>query len=260
MITPGLVSVTFRQLEPDQIIELARQAGLQGIEWGGDIHVPHGNTSKGEEVRKQTLDSGLCVAAYGSYYKVGHSESVGLHFGSVLETAVALGAPTIRVWAGTLGPDQADTQYRRLVAEDAFRIASLAAEAGVSISFEAHEGSLTDGTEKASTFFTEMNHPNIYAYWQPPHGISVEACRAGLIAVLPRLSNLHVFHWWPTSHDRRPLWEGRDRWLTYLNTAQETKHNHYAMLEFVTGDNLAAFKEDALMLCRWINNLPSEPN
>ena len=260
MITPGLVSITFRPLAPGQIIELALQAGLQGIEWGGDIHVPHGNVLKGAEVRRQTLDSGLLVAAYGSYYKVGHSEAAGLPFGSVLETAVALGAPTIRVWAGTLDPDKADAPYRRLVVEDTLRIATLAAEAGVSISFEAHEGTLANGTEQAAAFFTEVNHPNVYAYWQPPHGITLQACQAGLAAVLPRLSNLHVFHWWPSSQDRRPLAEGRDRWLTYLKTAQETKRHHFAMLEFVRGDNPAAFKEDARVLCSWINHLPGKPN
>src|SRR4051812_49693737 len=96
----GLVSVTFRALGPQQVVELVRQANLDAIEWGGDIHVPHGDTARAREVRTMTLDAGLAVAAYGSYYRAAVSDADGLPFARVLETAVALEAPTIRVWAG----------------------------------------------------------------------------------------------------------------------------------------------------------------
>ena len=65
----GLVSITFRQLSAEKIVGLVSAAGLQGIEWGGDIHVPHGDVKRAEEVKRMTLDSGLEVSAYGSYYK-----------------------------------------------------------------------------------------------------------------------------------------------------------------------------------------------
>src|SRR6185312_7605034 len=103
MISPGLVSITFRALTPAEVIALVRQAGLRGIEWGGDIHVPHGDAGRAREVRGLTQGAGLQVAAYGSYYKAGVSEDAGLAFGRVLETAVTLGAPVIRVWAGGAG-------------------------------------------------------------------------------------------------------------------------------------------------------------
>jgi sugar phosphate isomerase/epimerase len=41
MIHTALASVTFRHLTFEEIIELVRKAGLDGIEWGGDIHVPY---------------------------------------------------------------------------------------------------------------------------------------------------------------------------------------------------------------------------
>ena len=66
MITTGLLSVTFRKLTPPEIVGLVRQAGLAGIEWGGDIHVPHGNLDRAREVRQMTLDAGITIAAYGS--------------------------------------------------------------------------------------------------------------------------------------------------------------------------------------------------
>ncbi len=43
MIKSGLVSITFRQLTCEQIVDLVSKAKLDAIEWGGDIHVPHDN-------------------------------------------------------------------------------------------------------------------------------------------------------------------------------------------------------------------------
>ena len=71
MIKTGLVSVTFRKLSPEEIIKLVSQSGLDGIEWGGDIHVPHGDVKKARDIAQITKDEGLIVASYGSYYSLG---------------------------------------------------------------------------------------------------------------------------------------------------------------------------------------------
>ena len=102
MTKTGLVSVTFRTLAVERVIELVSQAGLNSIEWGGDIHVPPTNPSWAKEVGKMTRESGLEVSSYGSYYRAG-SLSDGQSFESILDAAVALGAPSIRVWAGNQG-------------------------------------------------------------------------------------------------------------------------------------------------------------
>ena len=44
-------------------------------------------------------EAGLAIAAYGSYYRVEHDDPA--PFEPVLATAVELGAPTVRVWAGS---------------------------------------------------------------------------------------------------------------------------------------------------------------
>ena len=53
----GLLSVTFRSLPYQRIIELAVKAGLDGIEWGGDEHVPPGNLKLAQEIG-QAYDAG----------------------------------------------------------------------------------------------------------------------------------------------------------------------------------------------------------
>src|SRR5690554_991382 len=98
-IKPGLVSITFRQKQPQEIIRLCEVSQLQGIEWGGDVHVPQGNLAKARQVRRWCDDAGLQIVAYGSYYRTSYSEAE-MPFAQVLETAKELGAPLIRAWAG----------------------------------------------------------------------------------------------------------------------------------------------------------------
>ena len=134
MVDSGLVSISFRKLTPPQIIELVARAGLGGIEWGGDVHAPHGDVPRAKEVRRWTVDAGLKVTSYGSYYHV--ADEASLTFEAVLESAVALGAPLVRVWAGRRGSDDADPAYRGSVVEETRRIADLAQTVGVRIAFE----------------------------------------------------------------------------------------------------------------------------
>jgi len=249
MIRPGLVSITFRKLSPQEIVALVAEGGLVGIEWGGDIHVPHGDEARAAEVRRMTADAGLEVAAYGSYYRVGDENDFA--FEQVLDTAVALGAPTVRVWAGRKGSDEADTDYRSGVVAEARRLADLAAAAGRTLSFEFHRKTLTDTNASALRFYEEIGHPSVRAYWQPPMDRGPAERLEGLRALLPPLSNLHVYHW-AQGADRRPLAEGADEWAQYLSAVKDTGRDHYALIEFVKDDGPASFLADAAALRQWL--------
>jgi sugar phosphate isomerase/epimerase len=252
MILPGLVSVTFRKLSPAEVAALVKQAGLKSIEWGGDVHVPHGDLARAREVRQVTIEHGLVTAAYGSYYRAGQSEGAGPAFERVLETAVELGAPTIRVWPGMAGSAEVDENGRWKIIHDLRRIAGLAAWAGVGISMEFHGGTLTDSNESASKLLVEVDHSNVFVGWQPHNGESTEDCVAGLKEVLPRVGNIHVFHWWPTAAERHPLADGAVRWAKFWPLINEAPGDRHALLEFVQHDSQDAFLRDAATLRQWL--------
>lgn len=254
MIIPGLTSITFRPLEPEAIVELASEAGLKSIEWGGDVHVPHGDTAAAERIRRISEDAGLLLPSYGSYYRVGASEGKGPDFQSVLDSAEALGVHTIRVWAGVSGSETATPEDRAAVVEDLRRIADMAAALGMVVATEYHANTLTDTVESAAQLMSEADHPAALTYWQTPNGTSHEHRLRSLEAALPKLANLHVFHWVATENgnDRRPLAEGEESWKEYLRTAQDTAWDHHALLEFVRGDSQQQLVEDAATLNRCI--------
>ena len=112
-IKTGMTSVTFRKKSAEDVIAIVKEAGLDGIEWGGDIHVPAGDLGTAERVRESCRQNGIEILSYGSYYRAGEQE----RFRPVLETAIMLGAQTIRVWAGTLS-------FGKMPREELLRVAA----------------------------------------------------------------------------------------------------------------------------------------
>ena len=252
MIKSGLVSITFRQLTPQQIVDLVAQSGLDAIEWGGDVHTPHGDVAQARAVRQMTEDAGIAIASYGSYYRVGHGEPV--PFEAVVDSAIALGAPLIRVWAGKQGSDKADAAYWDRVVEDSRAIAHLAQQAGIVVAYEYHGNTLTDTNTTALKLLRDVAHDNVKTYWQPPSGASVEENLCGLTAILPWLTNVHVFSWRTVDGQReRMLLDAKtEEWAQYLTQVAATGRDHYAMIEFVRDNEPENFLKDAETLKQWL--------
>lgn len=249
MIKTGLVSVTFRDKSPQEVITLAARSKLGGIEWGGDIHVPQGDTKIAREVYLATIDSGLEVFAYGSYYKLGKQKNSD-DFKAVLETAVSLNAPTIRVWAGEKSSSDADEDYKNLIVERTQAICALAKEANVSISFEYHRGTLTDNCDTVFWLCNAVDAVNLCTFWQPNPDISHIENLTELNAVLPYLSNVHAFHL-TNGNVRRPFRDGLNEWTDYINVVNSSNKDHNILLEFVEDDLVVNFVADAETLTEW---------
>jgi len=251
---PGLVSVTFRDLQPTEIMALCRKCGLQGIEWGGDVHAPHGDTEGAREILELSRALGLEVAAYGSYYRAGESPREGLSWAQVLASARAMQAPLIRVWAGKRGSAEADEAYVGRVIDDLRRICQ-ASEIAVACEF--HGGTLCDSGQAARRVLEAVDHPRLKMLWQPANGASIEARLDDLRAVAPWLANLHVFQWGAGGGgDKRGLEEGRAEWKQYLSEASEDGAARWALLEFVRGDSPQQLERDARTLRSWLQTEP----
>ncbi|MFK7697526.1 sugar phosphate isomerase/epimerase family protein [Paenibacillus sp. HJGM_3] len=247
MLHTGLLSITFRQLSREQIVSLVAEAGLDGIEWGGDTHVPPGNIEAAQDAARLTKEAGVQVAAYGSYYKVG----VDTNFADVLASAAALGAPLIRVWAGNRGSAAADDAWWDTVIQDTRAIAEESAKVGIKVAFEFHGNTLTDTLETALKLLRGVDHPNVYSYWQPLPTIAEEEHLPAIAALEPWLTNIHVYHW--VDRVRHPLADGEEAWVRYLRAVPETER--YAMLEFVKDDVPEQFLQDAVTLKRLVERV-----
>lgn len=246
----GLVSITFRHHPVDEIIALCVKNNLPLIEWGGDLHVPHGDLRTAASVATATRAAGLSVSAYGSYYRLGQSAQDGLAFTTVLETAIALDSPAIRVWPGTIASSEATPAYRAAIRDEALSIADLAAQKNILVCYELHANTLTDTTASALDLLEKTTHPAIRTLWQPYNGQTTEQCLDCLQTVLPWLHYAHVFHWHP-DRQRQPLADGQARWTRYLKILRQK--NCPLLLEFVRDDDPAQLSADAQSLHELIN-------
>ncbi len=248
----GLVSVTFRALTWQQTLDLASQAQLAAIEWGGDIHVPHGDVDRARQVGAATRRAGLKVAAYGSYYRLGQDTP---RFCDVLTTALALGAPAIRVWAGSRPSSQCDAAQWAMLTEDARRITAQAMAEGIQVVFEYHRNTLTDTAESCDRLLHAV--PEAQSYWQPPVDMPDDGCLAGLQRLGLRLAGVHTFSW--SGVERLPLSARESGWLRFLTQAQR-QGAPWALLEFVRDDCPRQLLEDARTLKRWLAQLEKIPD
>lgn len=245
MIIPGLISVTFRNKKPEEIVSLAAKAGLKGIEWGGDIHVPTGQFKQAEKVHRLTAEEGLKVSAYGSYYTVGKSKDEGIWFADVLETAKTLNAPIIRIWAGEIGSKESTSTYRTKVIGEIQELADYSGREEIRLALEFHENSLNDTYQSCHELLSELNHPMVKTYWQPIHGAGPIVNGEGIDLILPWIVGVHVFHWWPQSEIRLPLQEGIKDWEVYINRLSKIPDPIFGSLEFVKDESTKQFFQDA---------------
>ncbi len=243
----GMTSVTFRTLSADEILRLCAQSGLQGVEWGGDIHVPAGRADIAANVAAATRAHGLKVLSYGSYHRL----CADMDFAPVLDTACALGVDKIRIWAGDKGSQQADAAHRERAAQELRRICGLARGRGVDICLEYHRNTLTDTCESAQALLRQAGCDNLFTYWQPNPDLPHEQRLHEIRCLLPHIRSVHVFQW-SAGNVRQPLSAGEGEWAAYLQALGTAPRD--CILEFVKDDSPEQFLADAKTLVQWTSD------
>ena len=229
----GLLSVTFRSLPVEQIIRLAVTAGLDGIEWGGDIHVPPGDLRLAERVGTSTRNAGLINFAYGSYWRADREPEM------IAETAAALGVQWIRIWAGTISSVECPPEIRKKTVKYIRNICRHSN--GLQIAAEWHRNTLTDDAESAAKLLNEVGEDNFFCYFQR------DSQRDNLrdIAIVPkgRIRAVHVQQ--IENGQRLQLKDGLPEWTGLIAHIPE---NVPLLLEFVKNDLEEQFRADAVIL------------
>ena len=96
---PGLVSVSFRDRAPEEILKEMTCAGLTHIEWGSDVHAPCADTARLREIADLQAAYGITCSSYGTYFRLGKTPLSELC--AYIAAAKILGTDTLRLWCGT---------------------------------------------------------------------------------------------------------------------------------------------------------------
>jgi len=248
MLYSGIVSLTQKNISVDELIELAKKSGLKGIEWSSNCHVPETDLENAKAVKAKCEEAGLKIFSYGCYYKLGE----GMDRKPIIEAALALGAPNIRIWAGTKNSEDVDDARRAELVLEAQQFADDAKVHGLDISFEYHGGTLTNNADSAIRLMEEVNRDNVYLYWQPNQFKDLKFNIDALTRVLKYVKNVHVFTW--KERSRFMLAEGIAAWNEYIRILKTSGRDHGMFMEFVKEDKYENVPVDANTLNKLISN------
>ncbi len=244
---PGLVSISFRSLSPETILQMAKESGLEAIEWGSDIHAPAGRLDKAARIRSLSAQAGIITPEYGSYYILGwpcDEKSA-----DTVASARALGTPAIRLWASDKNRASLSAEEYRVAVTDAERLCR--ENADLTFCLECHNWSITEDYQDALAYLRDVNCPNLKMFWQPNHFRSHAYNLRALDALLPYLYSVHVFSWEGSEHF--PLAHHAERWEDYLMLLRHAPTDTmYLMLEFMHDNDPASLLDTARTLRSWI--------
>ncbi len=247
----GVCSVSFRNHSPEEIIDAVAEAGLDGIEWGSDVHVAPGDIENAKRITALMKEKGLKNLSYGTYFGVDQLEFE--KFEDHLKTADALETDILRIWPPSKRINEFYAGGYGTCVRFMKRIAKKAAEYGKTVCFEKHHGTLTESTEETLRFLGDINKDNVKMYWQPNHYENFNANLCSVRELSHYVENVHVFNW--RGEERLPLKEAVVDWREYysvLDSESGDSRRSY-LLEFMPDDKLTSLKASAEALRKIVN-------
>ncbi len=240
----GLVSISFRGLSPEKIIEEAKNAGLSCIEWGSDVHAPCDDTESLKRIADLQKKAGLFCCSYGTYFRLGATDIGELQ--QYIDAAKILGTDILRLWCGTKSSLEYTQEEENALFSICREAALIAEKNGVTLCMECHNGTYTDTKEGAIKLMKAVSSPAFRMYWQPNQFTSAEENKQYARLLAPFTRHIHVFNW--TEKERFTLGEAVSLWKEYLSYFD----NNTLLLEFMPDDDISSLKTEAEALRRLI--------
>ena len=234
----GLVSVSFRQHSPEQILKKIQSCGLDYIEWGSDIHAPVNDVSALQEIAALQRKYNIKCAAYGTYFRIGVTPAEELE--AYISAAKCLGTDVLRLWCGSKDSQCYTAPEKEALFATCRSLAETARAHGVRLCMECHGGTFTNTRASSLELMAAVDNPHFKMYWQPnQYETEAENLRYAA-AIAPYTEILHVFNW--EKNDRFPLAQAKARWQAYL---QQFDGAQVLLLEFMPDNELDSLPAEA---------------
>lgn len=191
MIRLGLCSGTCITRDMQGVIAAAVAARLDAVEWAADLHVGAGDIKAAEEAMIATLMAGLTTASYATLYQAGGEDEGRARFDALLQTAAALQAPNMRIYAYAEHQALSETERMKALASELRRLGDRAAQKGVTLCLSMGRGTYLDRYDRAQSLVEATGHNFVRLAWEDLPGARAEGATAALEGV-GRLAELLV--------------------------------------------------------------------
>lgn len=234
----GLVSVSFREYSPRQILEAMQKCGLSRVEWGSDVHCP---PEKAALIGALQREYGISCCAYGTYFRLGVTPIDQLQ--SYIDGAKQLGTSVLRLWCGDQNSEDHTPSQRQALFAQCKEAARIAEANGVTLCLECHNKTYTNRKEAALALMEAVDSQAFRMYWQPNQFRSEEENISYARLLAPYTVNIHVFNW--QGREKYPLAEAADIWKRYLGCFDGRQN---LLLEFMPDGRLESLAAEAKAL------------
>lgn len=233
----GLVSISFRENEPLEIIKEASRCGLKYIEWGSDVHAPTYNEENLKNIKSECDKYGIICSSYGTYFEIGEYPTDTLH--DYIKSAKILGTDILRVWCGNKDAHKYSEEEKNSFFEECKKIAQIAETKNVKICMECHRNSFVSKIEPALLLMKTVSSPNFRMYWQPDPFVSI-ACNLDYARQIAEYTEvIHAFNWIGEKH--YSLKNAIDIWKQYLDNFSK---DIPVLLEFMPDGRIESLSEE----------------
>lgn len=237
----GLVSVSFRQHSPMEILKAVNAAELSCVEWGSDVHAPCGDLEKLNEIVRLQKEYGVECSSYGTYFRLGEAPIEELD--GYIKAAKILGTDILRVWCGRKSSKDMTNEERDTLLIACRQAAKIAEANQVTVCLECHKKTFTENPDDAVWLMQAVNSSHFRMYWQPFQWQSSEQNLENASKIAPYAKHIHVFNW--RGEEKLPLAEAAADWKSYLKQFSTPRA---LLLEFMPNGTLEelAYEADTL--------------
>ncbi len=159
----GFTTTSFRQIKGlEKIVNIAREAEVDCIEWGGDVHVK--SIEDARRAKELCDKAGIRINSYGSYYRVGCKNAH--EWKEICEIASTMGARSVRVWLGKTDSEKTDEETYKNIVEDTKNICAIAETYGLIVCPECHDNTFNNNTDAFLKIHKEAGCDNFRTYFQ----------------------------------------------------------------------------------------------
>ena len=237
----GLVSVSFRDRSPADILAAMKDAGLTCIEWGSDVHAPCDNLENLQTLAALQAEYGITCCSYGTYFRFVENSIEELP--RYIAAAKILGTDILRLWCGRKRRcDMTDEELAAFV-DLCRQAAAIAEEAGVILCMECHRKTFTEDPDQAVWLMSQVNSPHFRMYWQPFQWQTPAQNVENAKTIAPYAEHIHVFNW--VNKEKLPLAEAVADWQNYLRAFSGPRT---LLLEFMPCGTIEELATEAVAL------------
>ena len=234
----GLVSVSFRQHTPRQILEAMNEAQLSVIEWGSDIHGPYNDLQRLNELALMQKEYGIECSSYGTYFRLGQTPISELE--GYINAAKLLNTDILRLWCGVKsGADMTEREKNELFSV-CLEANDIAKKNNVKLCMECHIRTFTENPSDVLWLMKAVNSPHFRMYWQPFQWQSEKENCVNAEMISPYAEHIHVFNW--KGEKTLPLSDAVDEWREYLKRFDTPRT---LLLEFMPNGGIDELKVEA---------------